>query len=251
MRAPRRWWRRRTRRRSFSSGSQIKLDLPPRGAKGATGDGGAAGRRRERGRGRRLHCSCLCSRIARWRWRWRRASGGLGRGSFGRGAVSEAFRSQAWPCCTVSASRRRRWCSRVRRRAASTTLSLGSCAGALSTPRHTSGITASGTPIGSVSRGSCRSGDETECCVCTEGRKTHIFMPCRHMCVCAGCAPEIMYWGWALLGVLDGTGEGRKAPRAVASKLVVRAPSSACSCRRQWHPRSSRGLIDLEMPLTP
>ena len=94
-------------------------------------------------------------------------------------------------------------------------------------------------------------GDETECCVCTEGRKTHIFMPCRHMCVCAGCAPEIMYWGWALLGVLDGTGEGRKAPRAVASKLVVRAPSSACSCRRQWHPRSSRGLIDLEMPLNP
>ena len=54
------------------------------------------------------------------------------------------------------------------------------------------------------------SGDETECCVCTEGRKTHIFMPCRHMCVCAGCAPEIMYWGWALLGVLDGLGKGEE-----------------------------------------
>ena len=153
MRAPR---RRRRRRRSFSSRSQIQLALPPRGAKGATGDGGTAGRRRERGRGRRLHCSCLCSRIARWRWRWRRASGGWGRGSFVRGAVSEAFRSQVWPCCTVSGSRRRRLCSRVRLSAASTTLSLGSCAGALSTPMHTSGITASGTPIGSGSRGSCR-----------------------------------------------------------------------------------------------
>ena len=35
-------------------------------------------------------------------------------------------------------------------------------------------------------------GDETECCVCMDGRKTHILMPCRHVCVCAGCASVIM-----------------------------------------------------------
>ena len=192
--------RRTTWSRSFSSGSQIKLVLPPRGAKGATGDGGAAGRRRERGRGRRLHCSCLCSRIARWQCRWRWAGGGWGRGSFGRGAVSEAFRSQVWPCCTVSASRRRRWCSRVRRRAASTTLSLGSCAGALSTPRHTSGITASGTPIGSGSRGSCRRRAKRLSVACAR-RAARRTSSCRAgICACApgarprSCTGDGLYW---------------------------------------------------------
>ena len=196
-----------------------------------------------------LKYSLFCHQGARrWRGRWRRAGGGWGRGSFGRGAVSEAFRSQVWPCCTVSASRRRRWCSRVRRHHPFTWPMCRSPLHPKAYLRHHRQRHADRQwQPGELPA----SGDETECCVCTEGRKTHIFMPCRHMCVCAGCAPEIMYWGWALLGVLDGTGEGRKAQRAVASKLVVRAPSSACSCRRQWHPRSSRGLIDLEMPLTP
>jgi len=34
--------------------------------------------------------------------------------------------------------------------------------------------------------------DQAECCVCMHGRKTQIFMPCRHICVCAGCASKIM-----------------------------------------------------------
>jgi hypothetical protein len=34
--------------------------------------------------------------------------------------------------------------------------------------------------------------EETECCVCMEARKTHVLMPCRHMCVCAGCASVVM-----------------------------------------------------------
>jgi hypothetical protein len=56
-----------------------------------------------------------------------------------------------------------------------------------------------GIPLASspAARGSARAaggaaGDEAECCVCMEGRKTHVFIPCRHMCVCAGCASEIM-----------------------------------------------------------
>jgi hypothetical protein len=31
-----------------------------------------------------------------------------------------------------------------------------------------------------------------ECCVCMEGRKSHSFVPCGHLCVCSGCADGIM-----------------------------------------------------------
>lgn len=32
----------------------------------------------------------------------------------------------------------------------------------------------------------------SECCVCMESRKSHIFVPCGHVCVCGGCADNIM-----------------------------------------------------------
>ena len=31
-----------------------------------------------------------------------------------------------------------------------------------------------------------------ECCVCLEGRKSHVFVPCGHVCVCQACADDIM-----------------------------------------------------------
>jgi len=34
--------------------------------------------------------------------------------------------------------------------------------------------------------------DDTECCVCMEANKTHILIPCGHVCVCQMCADVIM-----------------------------------------------------------
>jgi len=34
--------------------------------------------------------------------------------------------------------------------------------------------------------------DDTECCVCMEANKTHILIPCGHVCVCETCADTIM-----------------------------------------------------------
>ena len=61
-------------------------------------------------------------------------------------------------------------------------------------PSPPQGIPLASSPAARGSAGAAggAAGDEAECCVCMEGRKTHVFMPCRHMCVCAGCASEIM-----------------------------------------------------------
>ena len=32
----------------------------------------------------------------------------------------------------------------------------------------------------------------SECCVCLDEAKSHAFVPCGHLCVCAGCAESIM-----------------------------------------------------------
>jgi hypothetical protein len=33
---------------------------------------------------------------------------------------------------------------------------------------------------------------QSECCVCLDEGKSHAFVPCGHLCVCAGCAESIM-----------------------------------------------------------
>ena len=33
---------------------------------------------------------------------------------------------------------------------------------------------------------------QSECCVCLDEAKSHAFVPCGHLCVCAGCAESIM-----------------------------------------------------------
>jgi len=33
---------------------------------------------------------------------------------------------------------------------------------------------------------------DSECCVCMEANKTHILIPCAHLCVCENCAKTIM-----------------------------------------------------------
>ena len=40
-----------------------------------------------------------------------------------------------------------------------------------------------------------RVADEKLCVVCLDGPKTHIFVKCSHMCVCATCADEIRQSG--------------------------------------------------------
>jgi hypothetical protein len=33
---------------------------------------------------------------------------------------------------------------------------------------------------------------DAECCVCMESAKSHVFIPCGHVCVCQGCAEQVM-----------------------------------------------------------
>ena len=33
---------------------------------------------------------------------------------------------------------------------------------------------------------------DAECCVCMEFEKSHVFIPCGHVCVCQGCAEQVM-----------------------------------------------------------
>jgi hypothetical protein len=33
---------------------------------------------------------------------------------------------------------------------------------------------------------------QSECCVCLDEAKSHAFVPCGHLCVCAGCAESII-----------------------------------------------------------
>ena len=34
--------------------------------------------------------------------------------------------------------------------------------------------------------------EEMECVVCMNAPRTHVFMPCKHMCVCEACATNVM-----------------------------------------------------------